>query len=254
MTIDYFKQLLAGNNAIRLNDDCILFNDLELYNLKTEEEVQFANYEEMLSFPFACGTIGAFIEQQEAFYVKFSGGRGSSSLSGEMGGGFTSASDDGSGGFRNSKYPAEFNVGGRYRSYDKTLALFQKKYAGADHEYGVAVDGDGFVHRHVEGGRTSVQIWGGKGQMILHNHPSGGNFSKGDLVSIASGWEKGIVAVGSKSTYTLTKGRNFNAKAFIKGVNKAKWPKEYDYDKGAEWWLKKNQKTYGYTYKRTKTK
>lgn len=254
MTIDAFKRLLESNNAIKLNEDFILFNDLELYNMKTGEETQFSDYEEMAAFPFDGETLGGFIEKQEAFYVDYKGGRGASSLSGKMGGGFTSAGNDGSGGFRNAKFPAEFNVGGRYRSYDKTLNLFQKKYAGADHEYGIAVDSDGFVYRHIEGGRSSVAISGGKGQMILHNHPSGGNFSKADMVNISMGNEKGIVAVGNKHTYTMTKGKNFKPKAFIKAVNKAQWPIEYDYDKGADWWLRKNQKKYGYTYKKTATK
>lgn len=254
MTFDHFKKLLEGNNALPLTEDFILFNDLELYNLVTEEETQFADYEELAAFPFEGGTLGEFIEKQDAFYVVYKGGRGASSLSGQMGGGFTSAGPDGSGGFKNAKFPAEFNVGGRYRSYDKTLKLFQSKYAGADHEYGIAVDADGFVHRHIEGGRSSVAIYGSKGQMILHNHPSGGNFSKGDLLSISMGNEKGIVAVGKKSTYTMTKGKNFKPKAFMKAVKGAKWPVEYDYDKGADWWLRKNQKKYGYTYKKSATK
>jgi len=253
MTIDHFKLLLQGNNAIKLTDEYIIFNDLELFNLQTEESVFLGSFEELAAHPFEGETLGQFIEKQEAFYNSYHGGRGASSLSGKMGGGFTSANDRG-GGVDKAKFPAEFNVGGKNRSYDKTLALFQKKYANADHEYGITVDADGFVYRHIEGGKSSVGIWGNKGQMVLHNHPSGGNFSKADLISVSSSSEKGIVAVGKSSTYTMTKGKNFNAKGFIKAVNKAQWPVEYSYDKGADWWLKKNAKKYGYTYKKTKTK
>ena len=90
--------------------------------------------------------------------------------------------------------------------------------------------------------------------MLLHNHPSGGNFSKADLQVIGSGGEKGIVAVGRVNTYTLMKGARFDANGFIKAVGKAKWPVEYNYDKGADWWLRKNAKTYGYTYEKSRTK
>ena len=35
----------------------------------------------------------------------------------------------------------------------------------------------------------------------------------------------------------------------IKGISNAKWDTEkYSYNTGADWWLKKNQKKYGYTY------
>lgn len=151
---------------------------------------------------------------------------------------------------------AEFNAvtGSRYKSYEKTLEKFNEKYANADHEYGITIDEDGYVHRHIEGGKTSVGISGSKGQMIVHNHPSGGNFSDSDLIVVASGSEKGIVATGSKKTYTFTKTKNFKSKEFTKAVKKAQWPVEYDYDKGADWWLRQNAKKYGYKYTAQKTK
>lgn len=61
----------------------------------------------------------------------------------------------------------------------------------------------------------------------------------------------GIIATSSKETCTLSKTKRFNAKDFSKAVQNAKWPKKYDYDKGADWWLRKNAKDYGYIYKRT---
>lgn len=87
-----------------------------------------------------------------------------------------------------------------------------------------------------------------KGQVVIHNHPSGGAFSKADLLHVASTNEHGIVAVGNKGNYILTKTKTFQSKEFIKAVNKAQWPIKYDYDKGADWWLKKNAKKFGYNY------
>lgn len=253
MRVEYFYQLLKSRNGIMLTDDYVVYNDLELYNFKTEEEIHFKNYDEFLEHKFLGKTMREFIEEQEAFYDRFDGGRGASSST-KMGGGFTSAMDDGKSkeDLSKKKFPAEFNIGGKNRSQEKTLELFQKKYAGADHEYAVTVDEQGFVHRHVEGGKSAVSISGQKNQMIIHNHPSGGAFSSADLKVIAMGKEKSIVATGKlkgkTTTYTLTKTNKFKAKEFSKAVDKAQWPSNLDYNAGADWWLKRNAKKYGYKY------
>ena len=73
-----------------------------------------------------------------------------------------------------------------------------------------------------------------------------------DLISVASTQEKGIIATSSntskKQTFKFEKTPKFKAKEFIKAVKKAQWPTHYDYDHGADWWLRKNAKTYGYKY------
>lgn len=258
MDIKIFRKMLSNNNAIRLNKDFILFNDLELYNFETEETIQFNNFNELLEYPFLDTTLKSFIENTKEFYNTFDGG-GGNSRSGKMGGGFNHASGGKGAGddpLGKAKYPAEFNAttGGRYKSYDKTLAKFNEKYANADTEYGITIDEQGYVHRHIAGNKTSVAISGSKGQMVVHNHPSGGNFSDSDLISIASESSKGIVATGTKKTYTFTKTKNFKSKEFIKAVKKAQWPVEFDYDKGADWWLRQNAKKYGYKYTAQKPK
>lgn len=257
-----FEETLKNNNALRLTKDLLLFNDLDLYNLKTDVFIKFNDYEELYNFKVEDKTISELIEDKEEFTTEFDGGRGSNSSNSEMGGGFTSADQRGrkSDDYGNTEFPARLNVAGqRYKSYDKTLKQFEKMYKGATIEYGASVDEQGFAHRLIKGGSTSVPISGARGEMIIHNHPSGGNFSKQDLISIASGSEKGIVAVGSnvskqRMRYSLVKGKNFKAKEFTRAVNKAQWPKNYDYDKGADWWLKKNAKQFGYKYSAVKIK
>ena len=180
-----------------------------------------------------------------------------------MGGGFNHASQRGrkAENYGATQFPARLNTGtgGRYKSYDKTLRKFEKLYKNAEVEYGASIDENGYATRLIVGGSVSVPITGAKGEMILHNHPSGGNFSDGDLLSIAKGSEKGIVAVGSnvkknRMRYTFTKTSHFKAKEFIKAVPKARWPKGYNYDKGADWWLRRNAKKYGYKYSAVKIK
>lgn len=257
MELKTFEKTLSNNNALRFSEDYILFNDLELYNLTNDNSIRFETFEDLYNYKLDNETIREFILNKEQFEIRLDGGRGSGSSNSKMGGGFTSADQRGrkSEKYGNTQFPARLNTetGGRYKSYEKTLAKFEKMYKDANIEYGASIDEQGFAHRLIQGGSTSVPISGAKGEMLVHNHPSGGNFSKQDLISIASGQEKGIVAVGSNTSkarmrYTITKGNNFKSKDFIKAVNKAQWPKEYSYDKGADWWLRRNAKTYGYKY------
>lgn len=255
MKLQEFEELLKNNNGILLDDEYIIFNDLELYSFKREKSIYFANIEEFYNYKLNKVLVKDIIEQRTSFELKFDGGRGSSSS--EMGGGFGHAPrGKGDKSLSEIKFPAEFNIGTRFKTYDQALNLFKEKYADADVEYGITVDEQGFVHKHIKGGSTSVAIDGSKGEMVIHNHPSGGNFSDSDLISVASTRAKGIVATSSntskKATYTFTKTDKFKSKEFIKAVKKAKWPTKYDYDKGADWWLKKNAKAFGYKYSSTK--
>ncbi|MDS2789529.1 hypothetical protein RKW66_00205, partial [Streptococcus pneumoniae] len=73
-------------------------------------------------------------------------------------------------------------------------------------------------------------------------------FSSTDLHSFAA--LKGmntLVATNSSKAYRITKGANFDAKGFDKAVSKSRFTTK-DYNKGADLWLKKNAKKYGYTY------
>lgn len=253
MTLEKFNQLLQGNNAIKISKELVIYNDYELYNYRTEKEKHYNSIEELVNDN---PDVKKIIEEAEAFYYDWSGGRGSSSSNASMGGGFGSAKDgfgkDGEGDKR--LFPAELNIDNKKgTSVEHVLDKFQKKYGDADREYGISVDENGYVTQHIQGGKHSVSIQGGKGETIIHNHPSGSNFSDADLHSFAQSNIKSIVATSSndttKGTYQITKTDKFNAKAFDKAINKAKWDtNKYGYNDGADWWLKKNQKKYGYTY------
>lgn len=183
------------------------------------------------------------------------GGRGA--YSEEMGGGFNSAGPGG-GGNGTLKYPAEFNVQGRFSSVQGAVDLFKEKYLDASIEYGISVDEQGFVHRHVQGNNTSVAISAmGNNHTIVHNHPisKGGNFSGADLSAFAQDKKiKTMMAIDKVKTYSITREKRFNEKGFIKAMKSAQWPKRLTYGEGADWWLKRNAKRYGYTYTRYNTK
>ena len=253
MTVEYFNQLLQGNNGIRIFDDFVIYNDYELYNYATGESKQYNNINELIEDN---ADIKKIIEEADAFYLDWGGGRGAGSSSGNMGGGFNHANEShGSGSNRTVLYPASLNLStARGNSVSSVLKRFQDKYGSANREYAIAVDKDGFAKQHVKGGRHSVRISGDKGDTIIHNHPSGSNFSDADLHNFANTKIQSIVATSSnattKGTYTIEKTAKFKAKEFDKAISKAKWDtKKYGYNDGADWWLKKNQKVYGYKYK-----
>ena len=138
----------------------------------------------------------------------------------------------------------------------------EKGYMSTTKDESIASDWGGFsgsempvvMHlKNTKGAKHSVGISGGKGETLIHNHPSGSNFSDADLKNFATTQIKSIVATSSnkdtKGTYQISKGNKFDAKGFIKALSNAKWDtNKYSYNTGADWWLKKNQKKYGYTY------
>lgn len=253
MTHDYFKRLLKGNNAIQLNDEYIVFNDLELYSFITRRGIKNNTFEELFERKIGDITVGELVSNTEEFGQEYDGGRGSSSSNGKMGGGFGHADQRGRGNPDEKLLPAELNLdqaGGN--SVKKVLKRFNDKYGDANREYAIAVDENGYVHQHIKGAKHSVAIEGDKGQTVIHNHPSGSNFSDADLINVASTKAKSIIATSSnaktKGIYTFTKTNKFKAKEFIKAVKSAKWPTDMSYNKGADWWLRKNAKKYGYVY------
>ena len=246
-----FEKLVSTNNAVPLPEGWMVFNDLEVFNLKTHESVQYGSFEDLYEHQLSKSeTIGEYVDRTDEIYFEFLGGRGASSD--KMGGGFGHAESYGPDDSR-ERFPLELNIGGRYQDYSGTLAEFSRRYSTQDHEFGITVDSQGFVTQHIEGGKSEVRVNALANQMVIHNHPSGSNFSDTDLISTASSRSSGVVAVGRDNTYTFRKGRDFNAKGFIKAVGQAKWPARMDYNTGADWWLKRNSKKYGYTYTRTKT-
>ena len=251
MTLEKFTQLLQGNNGIEVKNDLIIFNDFEMYNMKTKESKKYKSLEELLNDN---PDIRKIIEEKEEFYLEWGGGRGSSSSSVKMGGGFSSASGETNENNRTPLYPAQINTGNaKGTTVDRVLNKFIEKYGNADREYAVSVTEDGYATQHIKGGKHSVGIAGNKGETLIHNHPSGSNFSDADLKNFATTQIKSIVATSSnantKGTYQISKGNKFDAKGFLKGLSNAKWDtNKYSYNTGADWWLKKNQKKYGYTY------
>ena len=48
MTLDYFNQLLQGNNGIKISEKYVVWNDYELYNLETDESRQYKSLDDLV--------------------------------------------------------------------------------------------------------------------------------------------------------------------------------------------------------------
>lgn len=188
-----------------------------------------------------------------------SGGRGSSSGSG--GGTFKfghASGGNAKGGEDAYLPPAIANTKIKSKSLEGALDEFKKNHLLANREFSYSVDEQGFVTGYNKGDAHSVAVPShgkqgrGRKNMVIHNHPSGGAFSDADLLNTAADRRvSGIIASGKKHDYKFEKGTHFKADAFTKAVKNAKMTGK-DYDDAVDKWLKKNQKTYGYKYSRTK--
>lgn len=245
MKKEELKEVFEHWTAIDVGE-CILYDNLELEDPRTGVTRSYKDIDEV----FADKDLAERLEKMEVVRLRHSlnGGRGASSGSRQ---GFGSAGRGQAGeGSGRPLFPAEFNNQGRFVSQDETIKRFMDKYKDSPIEYAISVDNQGFVHHAASGRTTSVELPTiGKGHMIVHNHPSGGNFSSVDLKTTALLKQaKGIVATTPTGAHRFTKGNNFNARGFEKALRNASWPKSMGYDKRAAHWLKSNAKKFGYTY------
>lgn len=248
-----FKQA----NGVRLDEKHILFRKpLELYNLETDETISFKNMDEAYLHKIADTSIKDIIKAAtiDIFNLRLDGGRGASSGGNKQ---FRFGDAAGSKGKDETKanFPARLNVklSIKNKSTEGMLKEFAKLHSKSDREYGATVDENGYVTRYVTGNKSSVGISGKRGEMVFHNHPSGGAFSKADMLSTAHTSAKGIVASGKNGDYIFVKGGHFKANEFAKAVNKAR-PTGKSYDDAINKWLKQNQRKYGYKYEFKKEK
>ena len=251
MEVQKFKEELQKVNGLSIGD-YIVFNDYELYNLKTNKEKQFNSFEELLNHKIRGITIENIIKNIDEFNYNLAGGRGASGSqgSGSLFKGQHQNHKD------NSKYdiPAKMNkmYGGNKMSFDNTLKNFKNAHLLSDKEHAVGVDKDGFVQIYKHGNKGSVgwNVDELAGKHIIHNHPSDGYsaFSKADLITTATTKATGITATSSQYDYVFNKKHNFDAKGFVKAVNTASGTGNYNED--VHKFLKSNAKKYGYSYYR----
>lgn len=256
MRIEHFRYAFNRLNGFYLKEHIIMFRKpIEIWNEVTGDSVTFKTVDEALEHVIDGETVKDIILRSDTLYIPpINGGRGAGSGS-QQEFSFSGAGNEPD----NSTpvLPAYANTKIKNKTFEGALEEFKSKYIGANREFAYEVDDQGYVHQYVRGGAHSVGIGTSRNvrdrsTMIIHNHPSGGAFSDADLISTAMDRKsKGIIASGKSYDYKLEKGTHFKANDFTKAVRTAKM-KGKDYDDAVDKWLKKNQKTYGYKYSRTK--
>ena len=108
---------------------------------------------------------------------------------------------------------------------------FEKRRGKSKIEYGILVDKDGNVITEERGGKKKVSYYNSdlaKAEVLSHIHPRGkgdedligGTFSNQDMkVFTDFGNIKTFRAKATEGTYSITKGKNFDAKGFMDYIN-----------------------------------
>lgn len=247
MTLGTFRYEFRRRYGVRFAN-CILFRNAELYNLETDESIRFRNLDAALEHEIGGKTIRKFIDEMtmEDLKLTLDGGRGASGGLDQSTFKFQDSLDSGG---RNDKrdFNSRANTQIKEKSVDAALKVFRQMHLDNEREHAFSVDENGYVHNYVHGEAHSVAIVGRRGEIIFHNHPGGGTFSKADMLSTSLSAEKGIVASCVSGDHVFVKSDKFRANEFVKAVNKAQM-RGYDYDDAVGKWLTANQKKYGYQY------
>lgn len=244
MTKEQFRSLYRYVNAI-YSGDYIVFKisrrRWELYHVPTEETMVFRSFDDLANNEIVAKIIDSYIDTKVEFNgLKPPKGNLSSTFGGDGWDGPDHTTND---------FPSRVNTDKQKSNEQKTLSQFRKMYANAPIEHGFAVDEQGYVTAYKHGNASSVSWHPSElnGKMIYHNHPSGGAFSKADMLSTAQTNARGVVASGKNGDYIFRKTQKFDSVGFQKAIASAKTVSK-DYDTGVDRWLKRNAKKYGYTY------
>lgn len=223
---------------------------LRIWDGETDKYTKFKSLREMWDYCFD-GThkVSDWFAGVESFVLEEKGGRGSGSGGG---GQIKTFSFGGTGGgdIPDSvprHFPVEANTRIKTKTEENAIKFFADKYRNANHEYGMLIDKQGFVHTYSEGTRGSVYIGSKKGTFAVHNHPGGGAFSGADLLNTARWNRTGIAAIGKDGDYYFRKTGHFKSAAFERAI-KTEQLKGVDYDDAVTKWLTANQKKYGYKF------
>ena len=258
MKFSYFSAVFPRLDHWELDGDyryALCNKPLRCEDLETGRATKFKSLKEAWEFCFdGIHTVAEAWEGIDCFELLPEQGRKGSSSNGMKEFKFGHAPEDAGDEDTPKHFPAEANTRIKVKTEENAIDYFAKQYRNADHEYGMLIDPQGFVHSYSEGGATSVYIGAKKGTFAVHNHPSGGAFSDADLINTARTDRSGIAAIGKGGDYYFRKnGGHFKGPQFARAVKNARMQGK-DYDDAVRKWLTANQKKYGYTFKFVKHK
>lgn len=245
-----FEHEFKQHGSIAFGDWILWRKSLNLWNMETDENISFNSMSDVLAYELEGKTIKERIAEADMsiFTMRLDGGSGNGSGAGGKSFKFSHASMAGKDRTRND-LPARMNTKVKRKTEHEAIQQFRKKHQKDNYESGVSIDNNGFVNSYKHGNRSSISIGARrKGDLVVHNHPSGGHFSDADLISTAADKRaRGVVATTPTGYHKFTKGTHFQAEKFSKAVKKANM-KGSSYDDAVTKWLKGNEKKYGYSY------
>ncbi len=260
MIMSVFQHEFKAHGSVAFGSWVLWYKSHNLWNMETDEVIAFDSLDAAYVYELAGKTIADRIKEADMslFEMIINGGSGNGGPSKHFKFGHASGSPADEKDFDykpGGDLPVKVNNRVKVKTEAEAIKEFRKMYGSSNQEHAIAIDKNGFVSSHTHGDAVSVSISvRNKGEKIIHNHPGGGHFSDGDLISTARrSYESGIVATTPNGYYDFTKGTHFKAEKFARAVKRADLVGK-DYDHAVHTWLTKNQKKYGYTYTRYRDK
>ena len=182
------------------------------------------------------------------FYLQIFGGRGAK-------GKFKIGGRESLTGKSIAHLPVEANSQIKTKTSEALVRQFRSEHVSKKKEFAYAYDNNGNVYGYYEGGRNSVGIpknmLNRKGINLIHNHPSGSNFSKQDLLTFTNSNINSLTASGKKYDYVISKTTHFREQDFRRAINDAIIQGK-DYNTALHNWLISRQADSGIIYKRVR--
>lgn len=261
MDVNTFNLRAMGYSLIEITDRYLAFRRKHgkwcLWDAQENTETILDSVDTLLHYRIDGASVSDILDTKDDFAIALDGGRGASGSGGKVFK-FSSASD-GKRPYTKKDFPARINVATKTKNVESAIKTFMAKAAEhPNREHGITLDSMGFASQYVHGQAHSVAISSkNKGDLVVHNHPSGGAFSDADLIATAQDRRsRGVVATYDRGMFgrgyrVVTKGTHFNAEGFTRAVKGARM-RGKSYDDAVDKWLSRNQKKYGYKFKNVK--
>lgn len=247
-----FRHLFKERGAVKFGDFILWYKTWNLWNMKTDEVINFKTLEEAFNFKIDGKTIKEIVAEADLtlFQWSIAGGSGAGGPQKQ----YKFEGNPEKGGKPNYDLPAKVNTKVKVKTAEEAISVFRQMHGKSGIEHAITIDANGFVSGYGHGSRGSVvPPEGVKGDTVVHNHPKrsygkASHFSDADLYYVSGNKNmNGIIATFEGGYHNFQKGTHFKAEEFARAVGRAQFSGA-NYDDAVTKWLKRNQKKYGYTY------
>lgn len=250
-----FLHEFKERGSVQIGDWILWKKSLNLWNVKTDENIHFKTLDEAMGFEIDGKTIKQIVADADMslFDSVLNGGSGAGSPK-EKGKQKFKFGGNGQKPAYNPDIPVKVNTRVKTKTAAEAVKQFRNMHGNSKIEHAITIDKNGFVSGYTHGSSMAVvPPRANKGETLIHNHPGRSygktsHFSDADLLLTAKDKNlAGVVATFNGGYHNFQKGTHFKAEEFAKAVNKATFSGT-DYDTAVTGWLRRNQKKYGYKY------